>query len=74
MKPCHVVLILAGVYATNSSSIDLEIEAAKELKKPIIGIEPWGAEKVSSKVRENADVMVKWNSDSIVDAIRKYSI
>ncbi|WP_177746990.1 TIR domain-containing protein [Candidatus Avelusimicrobium fimicolum] len=65
-----VVLILAGVYATYSRWINKEVRIAKRLGKRIIAVEPWGAEKTSQFVKENADKIVKWNADSIVDAIR----
>ena len=42
--------------------------------KPIIGVAPWGAERISSIVRDNADTIVNWNTNSIVDAIREYAI
>jgi hypothetical protein len=67
------VLILAGVYCTYSKWIDKEIEIAKRLQKTIIAIEPWGSERTSQKVKDNADIIVKWQADSIVDAIRKLS-
>ena len=38
--------------------------------KKIIAIEPWGSEKTSKTVKNAADIIVKWNKDSIVDAIR----
>lgn len=71
IDPASVVLVLAGVYSSYSKWIDIEIELAKSMKKPIIAIEPWGSEKTSQKVKENADRIVKWNSNSIVDAIRE---
>jgi len=74
MRTCHVVLILAGVYASYSDSINMEIEIAKELGKPIIAIQPWGAEKTSQIVKSNSDVIVGWNSSSIIDAIKRYSL
>lgn len=74
MRTCHVVLILAGVYASYSDSIDMEIEIAKFLNKPIIAIERWGSERTSLKVKQNADRVVGWNTSSIVDAIRELSI
>lgn len=74
MRTCHVVLILAGVYASYSDSIDMEIEIAKSLNKPIIAIERWGSERTSLKVKQNADRIVGWNTSSIVDAIRELSI
>ncbi len=73
MSPCSAILILAGVYATYSKWIDKEIKIAKRkfyTPKPIIAIEPWGSEKTSQKVRDNADKFVKWNTDSVVSAIR----
>lgn len=74
MSSCSVVLILAGVYATYSESIDMEINVAKELRKPIIAIEPWGSEKTSLKVKQNADKIVGWNANSIITAIIDLSI
>ncbi len=70
IKPASVVLILAGVYSTYSKWINVEIEIAKQLGKPIIAIEPWGSEKTSVVVKNAADKIVKWQTDSIVSAIR----
>ena len=66
----QVVIILAGVYSSYSKWIDKEIEIAKSFGKPILAIEPWGSEKTSLKVKNSADKIVKWNTDSVVDAIR----
>ena len=74
MGPCGIILILAGVYATYSKWINIEVDLAKNefsTPKPIIAIEPWASEKTSSKVKEAADRIVKWNTDSIVNAIRE---
>ena len=72
MQPVSCVLILAGVYATYSKWINIEIELAIQMGKRIIAIEPWGSERTSLVVRSTADKIVKWNTDSIVDAIRNY--
>ncbi|MCH4201483.1 MAG: TIR domain-containing protein [Bacilli bacterium] len=74
MKYASIVPILAGVYASYSDSIDMEISIAKELVKPIIAIEPWGAERTSAVVKNNAKVVVAWNTNSIVKDIREYSL
>lgn len=78
-----VILILAGVYATHSKWINLEIKAAKSsngllgalsgymTNKPIIAVEEWGALKTSGVVKDNANEVVGWNSDSIIDAIKR---
>lgn len=71
MQPASCVLILAGVYSTYSKWINVEIELALELGKKIIAIEPWGSERTSMVVKKNADKIVKWNTDSIVSAIRE---
>jgi hypothetical protein len=74
IAPTQVVVILAGVYATYSKWIDQEIRIAKRefpSPKPILAIEPWGAEKTSQTVKDNADKIVGWNTDSIVQAIRE---
>ena len=70
IRPASCVLILAGVYSTYSKWINIEIELAKSMNKKIIAIEPWGSEKTSRTVKDAADVIVGWNTDSIVNAIR----
>lgn len=72
MQPASCVLILAGVYSSYSKWINIEIELAQQMGKTIIAIEPWGSEKTSTTVKNAADIIVKWNTDSIVDAIRGY--
>jgi len=75
ISPVNCVIILAGVYSTYSKWINKEIEICKEVfDKPIVAVEPWGSEKTSKIVKDNADVIVKWQSSSIVNAIRNYSI
>lgn len=71
---CSCVVILSGMYVSYSKWINYEIDTAIEMGKPIIGVRPWGQEKVPAGVSENADVMVGWNSSSVVQAIRDYSL
>lgn len=69
-----IVLILAGVYSSYSKWIDKEIKIAQEAfttAKPVIAIQPWGAEKTSMKVKDAADKIVGWNSKAIIDAIKE---
>lgn len=70
MRPASCALILAGVYSTYSKWINIEIELAKELNKKIIAIEPWSSERTSLKVKNEADVIVGWNTNSIINAIK----
>jgi len=71
MKYASVVLIMAGVYATYSDAINMEISIAKKLGKPIIAVEPWGSERTSTIVKNSAHRIVSWNTDSIVTAIKE---
>lgn len=70
MQHASCVLVLAGVYSTYSKWIKIELELAAEMGKKIIAIEPWGSERTSAIVKAYADRIVKWQSSSIVNAIR----
>ena len=70
MQPASCILILAGVYSTYSKWINIEIELAQSMGKKIIAIEPWGAERTSSKVKSATHIIVRWNTESIINAIR----
>lgn len=70
MQHASCVLILAGVYATYSKWINIEIQLAQEMGKRIIAIQPWAAQRTSQVVKNSADEIVGWNTDSIVKAIR----
>lgn len=71
---CSCVIILSGMYVAYSEWIDYEIDTAKEMHKPIIGVEPWGQERIPSKVSDNADKVVGWNSSSVIQAVRNYAL
>lgn len=74
MSHASCVLILAGVYATRSKWINIEIDLAKNgftTPKKIIAIVPWGQQRISSVVQNAADEIVYWNTSSIVNAIRR---
>lgn len=75
IQPVNCVVVLAGIYSTHSKWINKEIHISKtHFSKPIVAVEPWASEKTSKIVKENADAIVKWQSKSIVDAIRAHSI
>lgn len=74
MSHASVVLILAGLYANYSKWIDIEIDLAQNgfnKPKPIIAVEYWGAEHTSKVVKDAANEIVKWNTNSIVNAIKE---
>jgi len=68
---CQVVIIMAGKYATYSKWIGNEILiATRDFDKPVLAVRPWGNLQVSSVVKDKADMLVGWNTGSIVSAIR----
>ena len=69
MQHASCVIILAGVYASYSKWIKIEIELARELGKRIIAVQPWGAEHTSTIVKNSAHEIVGWNTASIVRGI-----
>jgi len=74
VNSCHVVIILAGVYSSYSKWINKEIIIANQEftnPKPIIAIEPYASQRTSQVVKQNADRIVKWNSNSLIRAIRE---
>lgn len=59
------------MYASYSEWMEWELDKAIEHGKPILGVISWGHERVSSVVSNKAKKIVRWNTDSIVDAIRE---
>ncbi len=70
IQPSSCVIILAGVYSSYSKWINIEIDLAKSMNKKIIAVEPRGAYRTSQVVKDAADEIVGWNTNSIVQAIR----
>lgn len=66
----NVVIGLAGMYASHSEWMEWELDKAIELDIPIIGVIPRGQERISTTVSSRSVVDVRWNTESIVDAIR----
>ncbi len=69
IRPASKVLILSGMYAAHSDWIEFEIDTSVDYNKYIIGIKPWGQERIPTKVSNNADDMVGWNKSSVINAI-----
>jgi len=72
MKPSQCVIILAGMWVAHSGWIQYEIDEALRMGKTIIGVRPWGQERTPLAVQNAADVMVYWQSTSIIQAVRDY--
>ena len=74
IRPVNAVLIISGMYVHYRDWIQYEIKVAKSYNKPIIGIEPWGSQRVPTEVQSAAIAMVGWRTNSIVTAVRRYAI
>ncbi len=74
MRPADAFVILAGMYVSHSDWIQYEINFARRIGRPIIGIQPWGSTLVPKAVQSGADEIVGWNRDSIVGAIRRRAL
>jgi hypothetical protein len=73
IRAADCLLVLSGMYCSHSEWIQSEIEAAQEYGKPIIGVQPFGQERVPQEVRGAACEMVGWRTESIIAAIRRHS-
>jgi len=73
IKPAQIVVILSCMQFDYRYWIQKQIDIAQELNKPIIGVTPWEKENVLNMVQSAANEMVGWDTQSIVDAIRKRS-
>lgn len=73
LEDSDIVLAIAGVYASYSDWMQWEMDKAKELGLNIVGVIPRGQERISTQVYSRSIVYVRWNTESIVDAIRQYA-
>jgi len=71
MNPTQVVIVLAGMYAAHSDWIQFEINEAKRLGKPMIGVKPRGQERVPQSIQDSARVIHGWNVGPIVASVRE---
>lgn len=74
MRGCSAIIVVTGMYASYSEWIDYEIDEAIRMNKPIIGIKPWGNERVPKKISDNTTTLVGWNSASLISAVRNYAL
>lgn len=74
IRPVNCFLIVSGMYVSHRKWIQEELEIAQAYRKPIIGIIPRGQERIPVAVQNAAADMVGWNTDSIVAAVRKWSL
>ena len=74
IRLASVVLVISGIYVTHREWIQFEIDLADKYNKPIIGIQPWGSTNTPAAITRSAVEIVNWNTNSIVDAIRRNAL
>lgn len=69
-----VFIAIAGMYAAQNTRewINIEIGIANKYNKPFIGIIPRGHERIPEIIKDSADKLVKWNSQSLIGAIKEF--
>lgn len=74
IRPVNAVIVLSGMYYYYHDWMKVEMNIAHYYHKPIIAIKPWGNQLVPKQIADISNTVVNWNTDSIVSAIRQYSI
>lgn len=73
IRPVQCVIIIGGMWTNHSGWIQFEIDFAKSIGKPILGVRPRSAKVMPQAVVNASDAVVYWNADSIVAGIRQIS-
>jgi hypothetical protein len=73
IRPVNCVIIIGGMWTNYSDWIQFEMEFAHQIGKPILGVRPRGAKIMPTAVIQKSSLIVNWNTDSIVDGIRRIS-
>ncbi|EGT4826343.1 nuclease [Clostridioides difficile] len=71
ISPSQITIVISGMYVQYKDWIKYEIDESIRMKKPILGIKPYGNSNIPTYVFDNANKIVNWNTDSIVSAIRE---
>ena len=74
ISECGCVVLFAEMYGNNNEWIDLAIDIANEMHKPLIGVRDWDAPPVPKRMQINCRVTVKCERNAIVAAIQEYCL
>ena len=74
IRGADCVLILSGMYASDSYWISKEIKIAKAYNKPVIAVKSKDLGKVPKAIQDDAVKVVAWDVESIVDAVKMHSV
>jgi len=72
IKGSSLFIVIAGMYVARENRywINFEIDTALKYGKNILAIKPRGNERLPEKIQDNADLLVNWNSTSIIGGIK----
>ena len=70
----NIVLGIAGMDGNFCEWMAWKLDTANNLDIPIVGVIPWGKERISTTVTKYSKQDVPWNIKSIVEAISKWAI
>lgn len=70
VRQASCFVLVAGMFVNHRYWVQAEIGFAQEFRKPIVGVRRRGQQLTPVEVTNISDVMVNWNSQSIVDGIR----
>lgn len=71
IRQCSVFIVPTAMYVNYSDWIQFEIDTAIKMNKPILAVTPWGQEKESKIVKDNATKIVGWNQSSVINGIKE---
>ena len=69
-KKIDRIILLAGLYKDNKELFESLLKASESYDIPIILVRPYGLEEVPVNLEEKAAMIVGWNANCIVDAIK----
>lgn len=74
MEACNCVVLFVEMYGTYQGWIDLVIDMANELHKPLIGVKARDESPVPKRMQINCRVTVRYQRNVIVAAIQEHSL
>ncbi len=74
IEQCNCVVLFAEMYEGYQEWIDLAIDMANELHKPIIGVKSRDDTPTPKRMQINCRAVAKWQNNSIVAAIQEHSL
>jgi hypothetical protein len=68
----EVVILTSSLYRRNIDWIEFQLHCAKAFDKPVVVLEPFGAnDTIAPAVQQIADEVVPWDQRQLVDAVKR---